>query len=57
MRFKKIMFSVVLSCIFSSAAMSQTTELGINAGAAGYIGDINPSHLFKPSGIAFGAYV
>lgn len=57
MGFKKIVFSVMLSCIFSTAAWSQTTELGINAGAAGYIGDINPSHLFKPSGIAFGAYV
>ncbi|KIO76708.1 hypothetical protein TH53_13615 [Pedobacter lusitanus] len=57
MRFKKIIFSVVLSCIFAGTVKSQTTELGINAGAAGYIGDINPVNLFKPSGIAFGAYV
>ena len=57
MGFKKFLFSVVLSCIFSSAAIAQTTELGINAGAAGYVGDLNPSNLFKPSGIAFGAYV
>ncbi|QNK62072.1 outer membrane beta-barrel protein [Pedobacter sp. PAMC26386] len=57
MRFKKIVFPIVLSCILSSAVKSQTTELGINAGAAGYIGDINPNKLFKPSGVAFGAYV
>ncbi|RAJ28634.1 type IX secretion system protein PorG [Pedobacter cryoconitis] len=57
MRLKKIVFSVALSCIFSGAALAQTTELGVNAGAAGYIGDINPNNLFKPSGVAFGAYV
>lgn len=57
MRLKKIVFSVALSCIFSVAALAQTTELGVNAGAAGYIGDINPNNLFKPSGVAFGAYV
>ena len=56
-RLKKIIFSVGLSCVFSGAAVAQTTELGVNAGAAGYIGDINPNHLFKPGGVAFGAYV
>ena len=54
---KKIIFSVALSCIFSVAALAQTTELGVNAGAAGYIGDINPTNLFKPAGVAFGAYI
>lgn len=57
MRYKEIVFSVILGCFLSTAAHAQIIEIGANAGAAGYIGDLNPKDLFKPSGVAFGVFV
>jgi hypothetical protein len=35
---------------------AQNLELGLTAGAAGYMGDLNPNHLFKFSGKAAGGF-
>lgn len=46
--------------LFASAVsdlQAQTIEFGLNAGGAGYVGDLNQNELFKISGISAGAYV
>lgn len=57
---KKIRFLFLLlavSCIPALKAVSQVMEAGVNAGAAGYMGDLNPSSPFRFSGISAGAFV
>ncbi|WP_158796808.1 DUF6089 family protein [Pedobacter sp. L105] len=56
MGIKKIL-SVVLFFLLPWAALAQTTEVGVNVGASGYMGDLNTSNPFDFSGAAFGAYV
>ena len=57
MRFKKILSFVALSGLLSTAANAQIMEVGINAGAAGYMGDLNPANPLVFSGPSFGAFV
>lgn len=58
MRFKKILFCIAaLSGLLSTAANAQIMEVGANVGAAGYIGDLNPSNPLDFSGVAFGVFV
>ena len=46
-----------LNFISMPAAQSQNLELGLTAGGAGYIGDLNPEQPFKLSGEAAGGFV
>lgn len=57
MRFKKIISFIALSGLLSTAANAQIMEVGINAGAAGYMGDLNPANPLVFSGPSFGAFV
>lgn len=57
MTLKKILFFIVGCCILINTADAQTTEVGLNAGASGYMGDLNPRNPFDFSGIAFGGFV
>lgn len=57
MKFKSLLVSVTLFCLFSTAALAQVMEVGLNAGASGYMGDLNPKDPFDFSGAAFGAFV
>lgn len=54
---KRIIICFALCFLFGSLAKSQTTEVGLNLGAAGYMGDLNPRNPFDFSGIAFGGFV
>ena len=57
MSIRKILLSAAVCCFLFGNVSAQTTEVGFNAGAAGYMGDLNPSNPVKFSGAAFGAYV
>lgn len=57
MRFRKIISCIALSGLLSTAADAQIMEVGINAGAAGYMGDLNPKNPLVFSGVSFGAFV
>lgn len=57
MTLNKIIVCIAAFCILFKAADAQTTEVGINAGASGYMGDLNPKNPFDVSGVAFGAFV
>lgn len=46
-----------LNFIGMPAVQAQNLEIGVTAGAAGYIGDLNPDHPFKLSGEAAGGFV
>lgn len=52
---KAILFIVFL--FFSYQLQAQTWEIGGSVGAAGYIGDLNPTNPIKPSGISAGIFV
>ena len=56
MRFKKVLSSVFLFIAAITASQAQTMEVGVNVGAAGYMGDLNQTNPFDFSGIAFGDY-
>ncbi len=53
----KIALFITLSSFFTLNASAQVWELGLQVGGAGYIGDLNPTHPLKVSGIAFGGFV
>lgn len=57
MKFKRTLIVVFICSCLSPALRAQTMEVGINAGAAGYMGDLNQTNPFDFSGIAFGAFV
>ena len=57
MRFKKVLSSVFLFIAATTASQAQTMEVGVNVGAAGYMGDLNQTNPFDFSGIAFGGFV
>lgn len=58
MGIKKIVLCIAASCVlFCGSARSQVMEVGVNAGAGGYMGDLNPRNPFEVSGVAFGAFV
>lgn len=57
MDLKRLFSILLLICGCSALAFSQRLELGLNAGAAGYIGDFNQDNLLQlngPSGGIFG---
>lgn len=57
MRLKNIFIFSGLFCCLSLGGVAQTMEVGLNVGAAGYMGDLNQKNPVDFSGIAFGAYV
>jgi len=57
MKLKRILLSVAACCLFSAYSSAQTMEVGINAGASGYMGDLNTNDPLDFSGIAYGAFV
>jgi len=57
MKFKGILTTVVLLSLLLRAATAQTMEAGFNAGAAGYMGDLNQKNPADFSGIAIGAFI
>ncbi|WP_293299748.1 DUF6089 family protein [Pedobacter sp. UBA4863] len=57
MSYKKTLLAFVLSSFFASKASAQTWELGVQAGGAGYMGDLNPTNPVKISGLAFGGFI
>jgi len=50
-------FLSLLIVLTGGMLRAQTMELGLSAGGAGYIGDLNQDRLFKLSGFSAGAYV
>jgi opacity protein-like surface antigen len=51
-------FAAIILLLFVSFSLrAQTWELGASVGAAGYMGDLNPTDPIKFSGAAFGGYV
>jgi len=52
---KKLTFCVLIWAFLSSSALAQRSELGVFAGGAFYLGDLNPSGLFSQTQPAFGA--
>ncbi len=59
MAFKRFILLIIISAstLFVVQAQTGTWELGISAGGAGYIGDLNQTNLLKISGLSAGAYV
>ena len=56
MQYIKILLSTLLIFIISLTANAQRVEVGIVAGGAGYIGDLNQNDLFKISGVTTGVF-
>jgi len=52
---KKLTFCVLVWAFLSSSALAQRSELGVFAGGAFYLGDLNPSGIFSQTQPAFGA--
>jgi len=57
MKFVRIILTITICCIFQAGARAQVMEVGVNTGAAGYMGDLNPGNPAVVSGVAFGAFV
>lgn len=57
MQYKRPLLYIFLFCLFGVNSNAQTWELGIHAGAAGYLGDLNQTKPLKLSGISAGGYV
>ena len=49
--------AIILLIFISFSVRAQTWELGASVGAAGYMGDLNPTNPAKFSGASFGGYV
>ncbi|MFA6277438.1 MAG: DUF6089 family protein [Pedobacter sp.] len=56
MRHIKAVLIFVISLALSSSVLAQRAEIGINAGGAGYLGDLNQNNPLKISGISAGAF-
>lgn len=56
MRYKKIILSALLLFLLASFGYAQRAELGVKAGGAGYMGDLNQNNPIKISGISYGAF-
>lgn len=56
MRYKKTVLSLLLFFGLLSSAAAQRAELGIDAGGAGYMGDLNLNNPIKISGISAGVF-
>ncbi|RZL33776.1 MAG: hypothetical protein EOP00_32505 [Pedobacter sp.] len=57
MSFKKTLLAIILSFLFVGKSSAQVWELGLQAGGAGYMGDLNPTNPLKISGLAVGGFV
>ncbi|WAC40757.1 DUF6089 family protein [Pedobacter sp. SL55] len=57
MFYKKTLLAIVLSAIFVGKSVAQVWEVGLQAGGAGYMGDLNPTNPLKISGLSFGGFV
>jgi hypothetical protein len=57
MGLKRVIFSIAISFVLSISAQAQIMEVGLNVGAAGYMGDLNQNNPAALSGLSFGAYV
>ncbi|TKC05675.1 hypothetical protein FA048_18355 [Pedobacter polaris] len=57
MRYIKSVQLILISIFLSSTAFAQQIELGINAGGASYLGDLNQYNPIKISGISAGAFI
>lgn len=62
MRYKQTLLVIVLSTLFALNALNapnakaQVWEVGVQAGGAGYMGDLNPTQPLKISGPSFGGF-
>jgi opacity protein-like surface antigen len=56
MFYKKALFAVVFCSFFAANAKAQVWELGLQAGGAGYMGDLNPTNPLKISGLSLGGF-
>ena len=56
MRYIKAVLIFVISLALSTSVLAQRAEIGINAGGAGYLGDLNQNNPVKISGISAGAF-
>ena len=56
MRYKFFFIPFLLVIICVTAVNAQRAEVGINAGGAGYMGDLNQDNPLKISGISAGAF-
>ncbi|MFP5079981.1 DUF6089 family protein [Pedobacter sp. JCM 36344] len=57
MSYKARLFILLISMGMASGLHAQVLEIGVGAGGAGYIGDLNQDNNFKISGISAGAYL
>jgi opacity protein-like surface antigen len=58
MRFKHWLFALFFfGFVQLPSAKAQTWELGMQAGGAGYMGDLNPDNPFQFSGLSFGGFL
>ena len=59
MKYKQTLLVIFLSTLFAinaPNAKAQVLELGVQAGGAGYMGDLNPTQPLKISGPSFGGF-
>ena len=57
MSFKKTLLAITLCSVFAGKSNAQVWELGLQAGGAAYMGDLNPTNPLKISGLAVGGFV
>lgn len=57
MFYKKTLLAIILSSFFAGKSSAQVWEVGLQAGGAGYMGDLNPTNPLKISGLSFGGFV
>lgn len=56
MRYKKALIAFILS-LLGNNTFAQVWEVGLQAGGAGYMGDLNPADPLKISGLSFGGFI
>lgn len=56
MKFKSLLLHFILILISASGARAQAWEVGLGAGAAGYMGDLNPDNPLKVTGMSAGVF-
>lgn len=57
MIYKKALLAIILSSFFAGKSSAQVWEVGVQAGGAGYMGDLNPTNPLKISGLALGGFI
>ena len=56
MRYRLLLLNLLLLLTFQSEIKAQRLELGIMAGGAGYVGDLNQTNYLKVSGLSAGGF-